>query len=190
VEAFGLLAANLNAKRASFGMMQPTGTHLDRELYLSPQALRSVQQRIERLGTVLKIEVAMAEGFPSAQSFHVCQPWRSEQLHIDVQGRLNLCCQHAGVPGDGTRSDVAGDLNEMTFAEAHARLLKIIYQAQADKLARMAEKPPSEWERFPCNDCLKYFGKPHWEDEGSAGPEAQRDRWRGAWSKGKLRVVG
>jgi MoaA/NifB/PqqE/SkfB family radical SAM enzyme len=190
VEAFGLLAANLNAKRASFGMMQPTGTHLDRELYLSPQALRSVQQRIERLGTVLKIDVAMAEGFPSAQSFHVCQPWRSEQLHIDVQGRLNLCCQHAGVPGDGTRSDVAGDLNEMTFAEAHARLLKIIYQAQADKLARMAEKPPSEWERFPCNDCLKYFGKPHWEDEGSAGPEAQRDRWRGAWSKGKLRVVG
>lgn len=189
IEAFGLLAANLNAKRVSFGMMQPTGTHLDRELYLSAQAWRSVQNRILRLRDALRIEVTLAEGFPSEQTFHVCEPWQSQQLHIDVEGRLNLCCQHSGTPGDGTRTDVAGSLHGMSLVEAHRRLLAIIHEAQADKVARLGSHPPTEWERFPCNDCLAHFGKPHWKGEGTAGPDAQRDRWRGAWAKGRLRVV-
>jgi hypothetical protein len=84
---------------------------------------------------------------------------------------------------------VAGDLNEMSLVEAHGKLLGIIHQAQVDKLERLKAGPPSEWERFPCNDCLKYFGKPHWEDQGAAGPEAKRDRWRGAWAKTRLPVV-
>ncbi len=190
IEAFGMLAANLKAARVTFGMLQPTGTHLDRELYLSAHAWHRVQERIRRLSGVLKIEVGMPEGFAVEQTFHLCEPWKSQQLHIDVTGRLNLCCQHAGIPGDGTRSDVAGDLHDMSLVEAHGNLLRIIHQAQVDKLARLAAGPPSEWEKFPCNDCLKYFGKPHWEDEGAAGPEAKRDRWRGAWAKNRLPVVG
>jgi MoaA/NifB/PqqE/SkfB family radical SAM enzyme len=189
IEAFGMLAANLKAARVSFGMMQPTGTHLDKELYLSPQAWHRVEERIRRLGSVLKIEVGMPEGYSVDEAFHLCDPWKSQQLHIDVQGRLNLCCQHAGIPGDGTRTDVAGSLHEMSLVEAHRNLLKIIHQAQMDKLERLAAGPPSEWEKFPCNDCLKYFGKPHWADEGTAGPEAKRDRWRGAWAKTRLPVV-
>jgi MoaA/NifB/PqqE/SkfB family radical SAM enzyme len=189
VEALGLLAANLKAVGVSFGMLQATGTHLDRELYLSARAWRSVYDRIERLREVLKITVATPEGFHTEQPFHLCEPMKSQQLHVDVEGRLNLCCQHAGVPGDGTRTDVAGDLHEMSLVEAHARLLGIIHEAQTDKLARMAKGPLSEWEHFPCNDCLKHFGKPHWEDEGAAGPEARRERWRGAWAKGKLPVL-
>jgi MoaA/NifB/PqqE/SkfB family radical SAM enzyme len=190
IEAFGMLAANLKAARVTFGMMQPTGTHLDRELFLSTHDWHRVAERIRRLGGVLKIEVGMPEGFAVEQPFHLCEPWKSQQLHIDVQGRLNLCCQHAGIPGDGTRTDVAGDLSAMSLVEAHGNLLRIIHQAQVDKLARLAAGPPSEWERFPCNDCLKYFGKPHWDGDGASGPEAKRDRWRGAWAKTRLPVVG
>ena len=189
IEAFGLLGASLNAKRVSFGMMQATGTFLDRELYLSPPSWRTVQNRILRLRDALKIEVTLAEGFPSEQRFHVCEPWQSQQLHVDVQGRLNLCCQHSGTPGDGKRSDVAGNLNEMSLVEAHRRLLAIIHQVQTDRVASLAEGPGSEWDAFPCNGCLGYFGKPHWAAEGAAGPEARRERWRGAWDKGHLRVV-
>jgi MoaA/NifB/PqqE/SkfB family radical SAM enzyme len=189
IEALGLLAANLKAKRVSFAMLQPTGTHLDRELYLPARAWRAVQDRIERLGEVLQIPISMPEGFPSEQAFHVCAPWQSQQLHVDVEGRLNLCCQHSGIPGDGTRTDVAGSLHEMSLVEAHGRLLGIIHEAQTAKLARLAEGPPSEWEQFPCNDCMKYFGKAHWRDDGAAGPEARRERWRGAWAKHRLPVV-
>ncbi|MFO0761461.1 MAG: radical SAM protein [Byssovorax sp.] len=190
IEAFGLLAAQLGAKHASFAMLQATGTHHDRALYLSPHAWRAVQDRIERLSGMLKLPVSSPEGFPREQPFHVCEPFASQQLHVDVQGRLNLCCQHAGIPGDGSDRDVAGDLAQMSLIEAHRRLLGIIHQAEADKLARLAAGPPTAWERFPCNDCMKYFGKPHWEGDGSHGAAAQRERWKGAWArKNSLPIV-
>jgi MoaA/NifB/PqqE/SkfB family radical SAM enzyme len=186
IEDFGLLASNLRAKRASFGMMQPTGTHLDRELYLSPAQWKGAYERLLRLRAALKIEVVTAEGFPVEKPFHVCDPWKSEQLHVDVEGRLNLCCMHAGTPG--SRRDVGGDLHEMPLADAHRRLLGVIHEAQSARLDELA-KPATEWTDFACNGCLKHFGKPHWSGNGAAGPEAQRERWRGAWDKRQLRVV-
>jgi MoaA/NifB/PqqE/SkfB family radical SAM enzyme len=188
IEALGLLAANLGAKCVSFAMLQATGTHLDRELYLSAHAWRGVQDRIMRLGAVLKIPVGTPEGFYSEQPFHVCEPWQSFQLHVDVEGRLNLCCQHAGIPSEGPRSDIAASLHETSLVEAHRRLLGIIHEAETARLARIAAGPLTEWDHFPCNDCMKHFGKPHWTDEGAAGPGAQRERWRGAWSKTRLPV--
>jgi MoaA/NifB/PqqE/SkfB family radical SAM enzyme len=183
IEAMGMLASHLGAAHVSFSMLQATGTHLDAELYLSARAFRSVQDRIERLGATLKLPVNMPEGFYREQPFHVCEPFASRELHVDVEGRLNLCCQHSGIPGDGRREDVAGDLRSMRLVDAHAVLLRIIHKAQADKLARIAEGPLREWDHFPCNDCMKHFGKPHWDDQGRAGPDASRPRWRGAWAK-------
>jgi MoaA/NifB/PqqE/SkfB family radical SAM enzyme len=190
IEALGMLAANLKAKHASFSMLQATGTHLDEELYLSPREWRNIADRIDRLRDALKMPVGTPEGFYREHPFHVCEPMASQQLHIDVEGRLNLCCQHSGVPSDGSRSDIAGSMTETSLIQAHGKLLQIIHDAQADKLRRMAEGPISEWDKFPCNDCMKYFGKPYWKDQGNAGPEAKRERWRGAWAKGKLPVIG
>jgi MoaA/NifB/PqqE/SkfB family radical SAM enzyme len=190
IEAMGMLASNLGAKSASISILQPTGTPLDAELYLSAREWRGVQDRIERLGTALRIPVQMPEGFYREQPFHVCDAWTSQQLHVDVEGRLNLCCVQAGTPSDGTDRDVAGSLHEMSLVEAHARLLDIIHGAQKARLSRIAQGPLSEWDHFPCNDCLKHFGKPYWDEEGAAGPGARRERWRGAWAKKKLPVVG
>lgn len=194
IEAMGMLAATLKARTVSFSILQATGTPIDDDLFLSARAWRNVQDRILRLREVLKIEVAMPEGFYVEQPFHVCDPWASQQLHIDVEGRLNLCCQHAGVPSahvvGESPPDVAGSLHEMSLTEAHGRLLDIIHGAQKARLARIAAGPLGEWDHFPCNDCMKHFGKAHWDDEGAAGPGAKRERWRGAWAKVKLPIVG
>jgi len=182
VEAMGLLASSLGASRVAFAMLQATSTHHDRELYLSPREWRSLQDRIERLRAALTLPVIMPEGFYKEQPFHVCEPFASQQLHIDVNGRLNLCCQHSGVPSDGTRSDIAGDLAEVSLVEAHRRLLGIIHQAQVDRMDAITAKGPlDEWDHFPCNACMKYFGKPHWAGDATGGPPARRERWRGAW---------
>jgi hypothetical protein len=78
----------------------------------------------------------------------------------------------------------------MTLAEAHGKLLGIIHDAQADRVQRMARGEIAEgWDKFPCNDCLKRYGKPHWTDEGVGGPAAARQRWRGAWSPKRLPIV-
>jgi hypothetical protein len=103
-------------------------------------------------------------------------------LHVDVRGRLNLCCQHAGVPSEDAR-DVAGDLTEMPLVDAHRKLVRIMSDAQDAKLSAIAEGSLDEWDHFPCNHCLKSFGKPHWTSSGADGPAARRERWVGAWKK-------
>lgn len=191
IEPFGLMAAQLGAARVSFSMLQATGTPHDRALYMPPRAWRAAEDRVERLSRVLTVPVTMPEGFYKEQPFHVCEPFKSEQLHVDVEGRLNLCCQHAGVPhqGEGPPRDLAANLAETSLLEAHGRLLTIIHETQAAKLRAMAEGQLSAWDHFPCNWCMKHFDKPHWTEEGSAGPAARRERWRGAWSKTHLPVV-
>jgi len=183
IEPFGLMAAQLGATRVSFSMLQATGTHHDEELYLPPRAWQSAQHRVERLAAALTMPVSMPEGFYRDQPFHVCEPMKSELLHVDVEGKLNLCCQHAGVPSAGPPRDVAGDLAETSLLEAHKNLLGIIRDAQAAKLDAIAEGRLGIWDHFPCNWCMKHFDKPHWTDAGAGGPGAARERWRGAWAK-------
>ncbi|MDP3278753.1 MAG: radical SAM protein [Deltaproteobacteria bacterium] len=187
IEAIGLLASQLGAARLSFAMTVPTGTHFDESFYLTPKAWRRVMDRIDRLSATLKLTISSPEGFWNQQPLHVCAPFASQQLHIDVDGNLELCCQHAGVPQqEGARTSQGGNLREKSLTESHRSVLGIIQQAQLDKLEAMTQGSFDQgWDEFPCNWCLKYFGKPHWDQEGAAGPGATRERWRGAWSKGK-----
>jgi MoaA/NifB/PqqE/SkfB family radical SAM enzyme len=191
IEAMGMLAAQLKAKRVSFAMLQPTGTPLDAELYLSSREWRDVMDRIVRLSEILTIEVKMPEGFYVEQPFYQCEVWASLQLHVDVEGRLNLCCQHSGIPSEEQPApDVIADMRETSLAEAHGKMLDLIHRLQRERLARIAAGGLTEWDHFPCNDCMKHLGKPYWDEHGAAGPGAQRERWRGAWSKVRLPLVG
>lgn len=183
VEAMGLLASQLGANRLSFTLTQPTGTHHDRDHYLSPAAFRRVLARIERLREALTLPVGVPEGWYTEQPFHVCQPFASQQLHVDLQGRVNLCCQHSGIPGDGSDRDIAGDLNVMSLTEAHRRFVRLVHDAQEAKLDAIERGEIGDWDHFACNWCMKHFGKPHWIDDGVGGPPAARQRWRGAWEK-------
>lgn len=170
LERMGLLAAELGAQRIGYAMTQATGRPDDSRLYLSPDQLDQVRDRVERLGGVLRIPVQAAEGFRRAERHHACEPFRTDVLHVDPRGRLNLCCMHSGVPGPD--ADVAGDLAVMPLAEAQRRLLGIIHEQRLAELARLERGPAEGWEAFQCNQCLKRMGKPFWSVAGSAGPLA------------------
>ncbi len=174
LEQAALSFVELGAKRVLFGMMQPTGTAADARLFLPARAWASVKDRIERLAGMLAVPVVAAEGFPLRSPFHACAPFTGEILHVDVHGRLSLCCQHAGIPGEA--GELAVDLAGASLAEAHGRLLDVIHGYQRERLAAAEAGALGEWDLFPCNACLKRFGKPHWTAEGAAGPAAQRPR--------------
>lgn len=174
IEEMGLTAAQLGAERLLFGVTQPTGTPRDEELFLPPPAWRSARDRIRRLADSLRIPVMLAEGFPEDQRFHVCLPYRSETLHVDPRGRLSLCCQLSGTPGGDV--DVVADLAEVQLLEAHRRLVALIHRVQERRLVQIGAGPGDAWDAFPCNVCMKSFGKPHWSDQGAAGPKARRER--------------
>jgi MoaA/NifB/PqqE/SkfB family radical SAM enzyme len=190
IESVGLLAAQLGAARVAFCMLQPTGTPHDEALKLSAGEWRAIADRLDRLRQILTVGVLAPEGWPQRQPFHVCDVFQSAQLNVDVQGHLNLCCQHAGVPqseeSPSGESDVVANLEVTSLAEAHHRLLGVIHRAQVAKLAQIDAGSFEEWDYFGCNWCLKHFGKPHWTADGVAGgPSADRDRWVGAWGAPK-----
>jgi MoaA/NifB/PqqE/SkfB family radical SAM enzyme len=162
LEQMGLLAGELGARAMSFAMMNATGRPDDRDLYLSPQAWDGIRDRIERLSTLVKVPVTAAEGFRRGWRFHACEPYRSEVLHVTPRGELNLCCNLSGVPGG--RHDVVADLATTSLADAHRRLLDLIYRLERERLDAIAAAPGQKpgWDDFPCNRCLARFGKPHW----------------------------
>jgi MoaA/NifB/PqqE/SkfB family radical SAM enzyme len=161
LEQMGLLAGELGAKVMSFAMMNATGRQEDRDLHLPPAAWDRIRDRIERLATLVKVEVTAAEGFRRGDRLHVCEPFRSEVLHVTPHGMLNLCCNLSGVPGG--REDVVADLSTTSLADAHRKLLDLIHRLERERLDRIAAGPiPPGWDDFPCNRCLARFGKPHW----------------------------
>ena len=169
LEKIGLLAGELGAKTASFAMMNATGRPEDQGLYLSPQAWDRIRDRIERLSTLVKVEVTAAEGFRRGDRLHLCEPFRSEVLHVTPWGQLNLCCNLSGVAG-GTEDSVA-DMSTVSLADGHRKLLSLIQGLERERLEKIAAAPARPgWDDFPCNRCLARFGKPHWVDGGSHGP--------------------
>lgn len=173
LEQAALAAVELGADRVLFAMTQPTGTRDDERLRLSARGWGGIADRIERLAGVLRVPVISSEGFPRKQPFHACGPFASEVLHVDPRGRLTLCCQHSGVPGGS--DEPAVDLGAVSLAEGHRRLLDVVHGYQRERLEAMEAGTLGAWDLFPCNACLRRFGKPHWTDAGSAGPRARRD---------------
>lgn len=171
LERAGLAAAELGAERFLVGMTQATGTPADARLALPAVAWGRIAERVERLSGVLRIPVVANEGFPRRQPFHTCAPFAGEILHVDPHGRLSLCCQHSGVPGDG--GELAVELAGTSLAAAHAKLLDVVQRYQRERLAAMDAGGLDAWDLFSCNTCLRRFGKPYWTDTGAAGARAQ-----------------
>ena len=174
IEALGLLAGELGALKVAFAMTHATGGPEDAGIYLSPEALDRVANRVLRLGTLLTIPVVLSEGFRHGDRFHVCEPFRSGVLHVTPHGMLNLCCNHSGVPGGD--EDVVADLSTTSLAEAHRRVLGLIQKMERDRLDEIIASPGAvpNWSDFPCNWCLAKLGKPHWVEGGSSGPQVVR----------------
>jgi hypothetical protein len=172
LEQAALSFVELGAKRVLFGMMQPTGTAADARLFLPARQWLAVRDRIERMAGMFSVPVVAAEGFPHRSPFHTCTPMAGEILHVDPRGRLTLCCQHSGIPGESEA--LAVDLAGASLAEGHRRLLDVVHGYQRERLVAAEAGTLGEWDLFACNACLRRFGKPHWTDQGAAGPSARR----------------
>lgn len=189
LERLGLDAALLGAKHVSFGMMQPTGTALDEGLAIGPDEWRRIHQRIERLASVLRLTVVAPEGHWRSTVEPLCGPLRGETIHVDIHGRLSLCCLQSDVP----TSDAGIDrtvLGPVTTASGSRETVELagLRAVAADALREHWDLPERGlWHGFSCNTCLALSGKPHWRDDGVGGGQAARERWRGAWAPEKKR---
>ncbi|UJR80433.1 radical SAM protein [Sandaracinus amylolyticus] len=176
IEAIAAEAEALGAAWVRFGAMQATGTPLDDGLRLDPDAWRSVDARVRALRARVALPVLTTTGWPSADDAPaLCGPLRGETLHVDVHGRLTLCCLHSQVPHRGTDPSVVGDASRGLGA-----LREALVEIQQNEILARSTDATGPWRDHQCNSCLRRFGRPHWSVDGRDGPDAERPRWRGA----------
>ena len=183
IERFAMEGAKLGATRLSFGMTQATGTYLDDALHLPAARWSRITDEIERLACAVRVPITYTDGFPRRSPVYECEPFRSEILHVDFHGHMNLCCQHADVPAEDPARDRLVDLRKGSLIDGHRAMLARISEVRTAKLDAIEAGTLDAWDHFPCNFCMRALGKPHWTDEGAAGPGAGRERWNGAWAR-------
>lgn len=166
IEQYGLMAAELGARKVYFAYPQPTPELVRRGLMPSPEEAEAVKARVLKLAGALNIEVYLSVGYKVEQPFFSCRALQMTALSVDYKGRLVFCCQlsgYVGSPPDGP--DVVADLREVPLAEAHKRLVEKIGRFQLDLIERIERGEVHEGDMFPCIYCARYFGKLSWLDE-------------------------
>lgn len=151
------LAARLGSRGVRFGHFIPTSCE-DRGLALSSEERRSVDETVWQLQRTAAVSVAMAPGYFTAELFP-CAPLQMQELNIDWRGNVTKCCHLSGYGNGVGGDDIVGNLTEIGFAEALARLAEANEEFRRDKLARQASGELHEADYFPCLYCTQYFKK-------------------------------
>lgn len=154
------LGATLGAIAVRLCHLMPNPLTTAQGADLSPEERHHVEEELQKLTAAVTVPLIMAPGF-STDDLFPCGPLRMEGINIDVQGNLTKCCHLSGHgPGTGN-GDLAGDLAEVSFADAYQRLRVDNDQFRQAKLAYFADSPAAT-DYFPCWYCSLSFDKLNW----------------------------
>ena len=153
------LAARLGSRGVRFGHLMPTPETAAHGLDLTPDERREVEAEIWRLRQRAPIAVAMAPGYYSEAPLFPCAPLELDEYNLDYRGNLTLCCQLSGYPGGTARTDVVGNLHDISLLEAVERFRQRVAQYLADKRDTVRRGAFSPLDHFPCWYCVKYLDK-------------------------------
>jgi MoaA/NifB/PqqE/SkfB family radical SAM enzyme len=156
------LAATLGSSAVRFGHLMATPETALHNLDLSPQERLEVEAEIWRLKETAPILVAMAPGYFSESPFFPCAPLKLQELNLDCQGNVTLCCQLSGYPGTDNKTDFMGNLNKVSLAEAVDRSRRMVAAYLEEKQAKLTRGEFDRLDHFPCWYCLKHLGKTSW----------------------------
>ena len=159
VEEMVSLAARLGSGAVRFGHLMPTPDTAARGLDLTPEERRETEAEIWRLQETAPLPVTMGPGYFSESPFFPCGPLELEEFNLDYRGNLTLCCQLSGYEGGTPGTDLMGNLQEVSFAEACGRFRQRVTIYLADKRERVREGKFGELDHFPCWYCVKYMDK-------------------------------
>jgi MoaA/NifB/PqqE/SkfB family radical SAM enzyme len=167
------LAAQLGSRGLRFVHLIPTPETASCGLDLSPHERRAVEAEIWRLKAKAPLRVGMASGYFSEAPLFPCGPLELQEMNLDYQGNLTLCCHLSGYEGAGPGTEVVGNLHEVSLAEACARFRRLVTRYLADKRAAVTSGTLREEDHFPCWYCLRYLGKMAWLQHFPHHPWAQ-----------------
>ncbi len=159
LDAMAALASRLGSAALGFAHCQPTPDALAAHLVLSAAERRRTEAEVAQLQQIYRMPIYLAGDHYNENPFFQCPQLQMREFNIDYRGYLSACCVLSNYRGGRPDSDIVADLNEVSFYEAHRRLLDKIWQINREKIERIAAGPPDEAERFICTHCLLHYQK-------------------------------
>lgn len=159
LQAMALLASRLGCDALLYGHCQPTPHATAAGLVLDTGERRQVEEEIGRLQSLFRMTILLAGDHYNPSRFHQCPQMQMREFNIDHRGRLTTCCMLSGYRGGAPDTDVVADLREVSFFEAHRRLVSTIARLNLEKIERLSTREPEEKDHFICTHCLEHFAK-------------------------------
>jgi MoaA/NifB/PqqE/SkfB family radical SAM enzyme len=159
LQPMALLASRLGCDALLYGHCQPTPHAVAAGLVLDTGERRQVEDEIAALQEQFRMTILLAGDHYNPSRFYQCPQFQMREFNIDYRGRLTTCCMLSGYRGGTPNTDVLADLHEVSFYEAHRRLVGTIARLNLEKIERLAEGELEERDHFICTHCLEHFGK-------------------------------
>jgi len=175
VEEMALLASRLGLSGVGYAHCQPTPDGLRADLVMSARERLQIEAEIAELQRMLRLPLYLAGDHFDRSPVFQCQQLRMREFNVDYRGYLTACCTLSNYRGGAEDTDVVADLNQVSFYEAHQRLVAKIAEINTIKIGGLAEGDVSDVDRFICSVCLKHYGKVPKLDSILAPEGAQSD---------------
>jgi MoaA/NifB/PqqE/SkfB family radical SAM enzyme len=159
LEAMAILAGRLSCAALGYGHCQPTPDALTADLVLNARERRDVETDIAALQQMLTMPIVLAGDHYTASGFAQCPQLQMQEFNIDYRGYLTACCTLSSYRGGTPETDVLADLHQVSFVEAHRRLITKIAEINREKLEQLDSHAPTEAEQFLCTHCLLHYQK-------------------------------
>ena len=156
VDAMVELASAFGSSGIRFGHFIPTGRTESDGLSLSSEERYAVEDRVFRLQTKAAIPVVFAPGYYTRELF-ACGPLQEDEINVDHEGNVSLCCHLSGYGPSVTNLDVVGSLCSISFREAVARMNVLVDALKHDKIAQHKTGNFTDDDYNPCAYCFKRF---------------------------------
>lgn len=169
IEQLADLAQQLGSGGVRFGQLMLTPTAMNHGLALTPNLIKAVAEKIEKLQNSQTYPLGMGPGFYTASLFP-CAPLRLSELTITRSGHLSLCCQ---LPDHGQTllsNDSQLDLNQVDFDVAFATWRSAVQNYRAIKKTFFIEHSKGIAEHLPCWFCQSYSGQVDWLKDFTSTP--------------------
>jgi MoaA/NifB/PqqE/SkfB family radical SAM enzyme len=174
IEQMAILASELGLARLFYAHLEPTPLAFEHDLVLSPEQYREAEKRVEKLKSIMKIEINFSLGHYEPLLFFQCRALTMYAPNVDYKGRLTFCCQLSGYTGfHEDELDIIADLNKMSLYDAHKLWVEAIHKFNLDKIDLIKNNQITELDYFPCFYCSKYFGKIDWMEAYKGNPWAE-----------------
>lgn len=155
------LAERLGSRSLRFGHLLHSPLTTDLGFDLSPKERMAVDQEVQQLRTTAAMPVHMGAGYHTTELFP-CRALHLQELNVDCFGNLTKCCHLSNHGGAAGTTDIIGNLQSLSFAQAFAQLQVENEQFYRNKRARSATDVMRDSDYYPCWYCFNYYNKVGW----------------------------